>query len=372
MPADVAFTVPWLYWVGFAGLVTVLLTLDLVVFHRKSHEPSLRESAGWTAVWCSLAVLFNLFIWWLYARVLKHPDPTGTAVDFLTGYLVEWSLSMDNVFVFAVVFNYFRVPRKYQYRVLFWGILGAVLMRLVFVLVGTQLIQHFVAVMILFGVFLIYTGVKLALHDEGDEVDPERNILLRLAQRMFPVAKGDHGSRFFVREAGKLAITPLFLVLLVVESTDVLFAVDSVPAIFGITRDPFIVFTSNIFAILGLRALYFLLAGVMDLFRYLHYGLSAILVFIGLKMTIKTLEELAHKGWFPEQAWLQWPLPDWVSLLVVLGLLAASVLASLLHRPASRDPRDDDDDAHGADSYSQNGAAGDEMAAPAPRVGRGE
>jgi tellurite resistance protein TerC len=339
LPAEAIVTVPVGYWLGFAALVTVLLTLDLVVFHRKAHEPSLRESAIWTAIWCSIALLFNGFVWWLYANVLNHPKPSQAAINFLTGYLVEWSLSMDNVFVFAVVFGFFGVPRKYQYRVLFWGILGAVVMRFIFVFLGTKLIQQFEPVMLLFGAFLVYTGVKLAFHDEGDEIDPNTNWLLRLAKRMFPVARGEHGDHFFVREEGKFAITPLFLVLLVVESTDVLFAVDSVPAIFGITRDPFIVFTSNIFAILGLRALYFLLAGVMNLFRFLHYGLSAILIFIGVKMTVKTLQHLQHADWWPipEQTWLQWPLRDVGSLLIVLGLLVASVIASIAIRPAARD-----------------------------------
>jgi tellurite resistance protein TerC len=332
LPEQPVVTVPVGYWIGFAILVTVLLVFDLVVFHRKSHEPTLREAGLWTGVWCSLALLFNGFIWWLYQAVLGHPNAIVPAVNFLTGYLVEWSLSMDNVFVFAVIFNFFRVPRKYQYRVLFWGILGAVVMRLIFVLGGTVLIEHFIWIMVLFGVFLIYTGVRLALHEEADNVDPNKNFFLRFARRYFPVAHGDHGSRFFVREAGSLCLTPLFLVLLVVESTDVLFAFDSVPAIFGITKDPFIVFTSNIFAILGLRALYFLLAGVMDLFRYLHYGLSAILVFIGIKMTIKTLEELQHEAWWPlpEYTWLTWPLADWASLVVVLGLLAISIGVSLI------------------------------------------
>lgn len=330
--------VPIAYWVGFTVFVAVLLTLDLVVFHRKSHEPSLRESAFWTGIWCSLALLFNAFIWWFYSSVLHHPNPTKPAINFLTGYLVEWSLSMDNVFVFAVIFSYFRVPRKYQYRVLFWGILGAVVMRLVFILVGTQLIHHFMVIMLFFGAFLIYTGIKLAIRDEADEVDPSHNILFRLARRWFPVAKGEHGDRFFAREGGRLCITPLFLVLLVVESTDVMFAVDSVPAILGITTDAFIVFTSNVFAILGLRALYFLLAGVMDMFRYLHYGLSSILVFIGVKMTVKTLAEMPAEPWWPlpEYSWLHWPFADWVSLLIVLGLLAVSIIASLVHSSYER------------------------------------
>jgi tellurite resistance protein TerC len=264
------------HWIAFAAFVTVVLTLDLLVFHRHSKESTLREAAAWTVAWCSLALAFNGLVWfWLGRR---------PAVEFLTGYIIEWSLSMDNVFVFAVVFSFFGVPRKYQYRVLFWGILGAVLMRLTFVLLGSALISRFGWVLPIFGLFLIYTGFKLAFQGDS-EVHPEKNWLMRLARRLFPVAHGDHGERFFVRDAGKLSVTPLFLVLLVIESTDVVFAVDSVPAIFGITRDPFIVFTSNIFAILGLRALYFLLAGVMDMFRYLKYGLAAVLVFVGMKMT---------------------------------------------------------------------------------------
>jgi tellurite resistance protein TerC len=309
------------HWIAFGVFVGILLALDLFVFHRESHEPSLRESAFWTAAWASIALLFNVYIWWWRGPV--H------AVNFLTGYIVEWSLSMDNVFVFAVIFSFFRVPLKYQYRVLFWGILGAVILRLTFVLAGAALIKQFEWVIPVFGLFLIYTAIKLAFVGDA-EVDPENNLLMRIGRKFLRVAKGSHGNQFFVREAGKLCATPLFLVLLVIESTDVMFAVDSVPAIFGITKDSFIVFTSNIFAILGLRALYFLLAGVMDLFRYLNYGLSAVLGFVGCKMV---LEFVGHQSWSPgflavaEEGHLISPFQ---SLGVIVTCLGLSIIASIV------------------------------------------
>ncbi len=296
------------HWLAFGVFVVILLVLDLFVFHRKSHEPTLRESAIWTVIWCTLALAFNGLVW-----AWRGSD---RAVEFLTGYLVEWSLSMDNVFVFAVIFSFFGVPLKYQYRVLFWGILGAILMRLSFILAGSALLERFAWVMPGFGLFLIYTAVKLVGHKEAD-VNPEKNLLMRAARRLFPVARENHGERFFAVEQGRFCITPLFLVLLVVESTDVLFAVDSVPAIFGITRDKFTVFTSNIFAILGLRALYFLLAGVMDMFRYLNYGLATVLAFVGIKM----IGEYWQGDHFFE------PL---VSLAIILALLAVSIAASII------------------------------------------
>ena len=317
--ANVPEATTW-HWLGFGLLVVILLVLDLFVFHKDSHEPSLRESAIWTVVWCSLALCFNGYIWWW--RGSEH------AVFFLTGYLMEWMLSVDNVFVFAVVFAFFRVPLKYQYRVLFWGILGAVIMRLTFVLLGAALIHRFNWVMPIFGFFLIYTAFKLAFSGEN-EVDPDRNLVMRLGRKIFRVAKDPHGDQFFARENGLLCVTPLFLVLLVIESTDVIFAVDSVPAIFGITTDPFIIFTSNIFAILGLRALYFLLAGVMDLFRYLNYGLSAVLGFVGFKMVF---DYAAHQTWMPaalqleEGKHLVTPLQ---SLMIILTCLSVSIGASI-------------------------------------------
>ena len=306
-------TIAW-HWIGFGVLVVVLLALDLFVFHRNDRVPKLRESAGWTIFWCSLALAFNGFIWWTFGR-----EP---AAAFLTGYVVEWSLSMDNVFVFAVIFRFFHVPKQYQYRVLFWGILGAIVLRLVFVLAGTQLIRHFEWVLPVFGLLLVYTAVKL-VKQTGVEVHPEKSFVLRAARRLLNVTQEGHhrhGHAFFVRENGRFCVTPLFLVLLVVESTDVLFAVDSVPAIFGITRDPFIVFTSNIFAILGLRALYFLLAGVIDMFEFLHYGLAAVLAFIGCNMIGDYFipHESAHL------------IPTWVKLLTIAVLLGVSILVSIL------------------------------------------
>jgi TerC family integral membrane protein len=303
-PAANALDVPPIYWIAFCAGTVVLLALDMFVFHRHSHEPTLRESAMWTLFWCSLALVFNGWVWtWAEPR---H------AVEFFTGYLVEWSLSMDNVFVFVVIFAFFGVPLKYQYRVLFWGILGAIVMRLSFILTANQLI-HIKYVLEAFGLFLIYTGIKLA-GARGVDPNPDQNIVLRFARKYLRVAQGTHGDKFFVRQDGKLFVTSLFLVLLVIESTDVVFAIDSVPAIFGITKVPFIVFTSNVFAIMGLRALYFLLAGVMNLFRYLSYGLSAILIFIGVKMVL-------HTWWEP---------PHWVSLLVIVSLLGVSIVASIV------------------------------------------
>lgn len=317
--------IPIEYWFAFGGLVALLLTLDLFVFHRRAHDPTLRESALWTVFWCSLALVFNGLVWWQWG--------TEPAVNFLTGYLVEWSLSMDNVFVFVVIFRYFQTPRMYQYRVLFWGILGAVFMRLAFILGSTELLQHFDWIMPAFGAFLIYTAIKLTGEEDAD-VDPANNFALRLARKVFWVSSGDfrvHGNRFFVREAGRLCITPLFLVLLVIESTDVLFAVDSVPAILGITTERFIVFTSNIFAILGLRALYFLLAGVVDLFRFLNYGLAAVLGFVGLKM----IAEYAAKEFWHYEERLIHPA---ASLAVIVGLLTAAIVASIALRPKTEEP----------------------------------
>ncbi len=322
------------HWVAFAIFVSVLLVLDLTVFHKHSREPSLSESAFWTCVWSTLAFSFNGLIWWWLG--------SAAAVEFLTGYLVEWSLSMDNVFVFAVVFGYFGVPLKYQYRVLFWGILGAVLMRLTFVLVGAELVERFQGILWLFGGFLVYTGLKLAFSSE--DVHPEDNILLKFFRKFLPVTTTPAGDRFFVDEGGRWVATPLFLVLLVVESTDVLFAVDSVPAIFGVVDQHahyfrFVVFTSNVFAILGLRALYFLLAGVMDLFRFLNYGLSAVLVFVGGKMIA---EAAHHTEWVAElggwDAHAQGHLvPPWASLIAIISLIGTSVAASLLF-PETKSP----------------------------------
>ena len=323
------------HWFAFAVFVTVMLVLDLTVFHKQSHEPTLRESAFWTCFWSALALGFNALVWWWLGG--------KAAIEFLTGYLVEWSLSMDNVFVFAVVFAYFGVPLKYQYRVLFWGILGAVLMRLTFVLVGAELVERFKWILWLFGGFLVYTGIKLAFG--GGDHEPGDNAIIRLFRRLIPVTNTPAGDKFFVRENGKFMATPLFLVLLVVESTDVLFAVDSVPAILGVVQPGthymrFIAFTSNVFAILGLRALYFLLAGVMDLFRFLNYGLSAVLVFVGCKMIAEAArhnEWLAAQGGWDAHAKGHLVHPA-VSLAVIVSLIGASVAASLAFPARKHDP----------------------------------
>jgi tellurite resistance protein TerC len=316
---------PW-QWVAFGALVAGLLAADLLVFHRRPRTPSLWGSFGAVALWCLLAMGFNVFIaWWR----------GGTAgLQFLTGYLLEWSLSIDNVFVFAVIFRYFQVPSHYQYRVLFWGILGAILMRLGFILAGAALVARFHVVLPLLGLLLLYTALRLA-RPGADQIDPDRNLVLRLARRWLPMSRktladrgpAECGGAFLVREDGRLRVTPLLLVLLVIETSDLLFAVDSVPAIFGITRDPFIIFTSNIFAILGLRALYFLLAGVMRLFRHLHYGLAAAVGFVGLKMIGEWLFPRGEGGDL---------VPIGLSLGIIAGLLAAAIVASLISQRRQR------------------------------------
>jgi tellurite resistance protein TerC len=311
--------VAW-HWVVFGVLVAVLLALDLLVFHRHDRVPSLWESAGWTVFWIGLALAFAAVVWWW--------DGSEAGTKFLTAYLSEKALSMDNIFVFVVIFRFFAVPLMYQYRVLFWGILGAIFLRLAFILAGIELIKHFDWVIPLFGLFLVYTGYKLARHS-GAEVHPEANPVLKIARRFFRVTHADHrhhGHGFFAHENGRWCITPMFLTLLVIESTDVVFAVDSVPLVLVITRDPFLAFSSNIFAIMGLRALYFLLAGSVDLFRYLHYGLAAILAFVGLKM-------LAEFGM--ERQGME-PLPTWISLAVVAALLAISIIASMVAKKRER------------------------------------
>jgi tellurite resistance protein TerC len=301
----------WL-WVGFNAFILGMLALDLGVFHRRSHEVSVKEATTWSAVWIALSLTFNAGIFWLRG--------SEAGLQFLTGYLIEKSLSVDNIFVIALIFSYFAVPRLYQHRVLFWGILGALVMRAIFILAGAALLHRFHWILYIFGAFLLFTGIRMALHRD-EEIHPENNPVLKLVRRLVPVTNGYREGHFFVRHAGKLLATPLFLVLVLVETTDLIFAVDSIPAIFAVTEDPFLVYTSNIFAILGLRSLYFLLAGVMDKFVYLKLGLSAILVFVGAKMLLTEV----------------YKVPATVSLLVVLSLLAVAVLASL--RKSRRDAR---------------------------------
>lgn len=300
----------WL-WLGFNVFVLFMLALDLGVFHRKAHAISLKEATIWSIVWISLALIFNagLYFW----------RGSETALQFFTGYLVEKSLSVDNIFVFVLIFTSFKVLPASQHRVLFWGILGALVMRGILILVGSVLIEEFHWIIYLFGAFLIFTGIKMALHQDS-ELQVEDNRLVKWVRRVLPMTHRYEGSRFFVRQGGKLLATPLLLVLIIVESSDLAFAVDSIPAVFAVTRDPFIVYTSNVFAILGLRSLYFLLAGVMDRFYYLKLGLAAILTFVGVKMVIIDF----------------FKVPTLVSLLVIATFLGIAVVASLLRAEESR------------------------------------
>jgi len=293
----------WL-WAGFNLFVLGMLAVDLGIFHRQAHAVSMREAGTWSAVWIALALIFNLGVW-----KFLGPQP---GVEFLTGYLIEKSLSIDNIFVIALLFAYFKVPGEYQHRVLFWGILGALVMRAAFILAGAALLDRFHWIIYLFGGFLVLTGIKMAFAPEHG-VEPERNPVVRLVRRLMPVTAEFRGASFFVRAGGRRAATPLFLVLVMVEFTDLVFAVDSIPAIFAVTRDPFLVYTSNVFAILGLRSLYFLLAGVMHKFEYLKLGLAAILVFVGAKMALVD--------------WVK--VPTVLSLGVIAAILALAVAASL-------------------------------------------
>lgn len=313
-----SFTV--LVWIGFLVLVTLVVALDLGVFHRKQHVVSLPEALGWSAVWVSLALAFNVGVYYLYeinpaGWDMDTAQLTGqqAAIQFFTGYLVEKSLSIDNIFVIAMIFAHFRVPLAEQHRVLFWGIFGAVVLRGVMIFGGIALIERFDWVIYLLGALLLFSAASM-LVVRHDNLAPESNVVIRLVRRFYPVTNEFHGGRFFVTVDGVRHVTPLFLALLLVETSDVTFAIDSIPAIFAITRDPFIVFTSNIFAILGLRSLYFVLAGLMEKFRYLKVSLVFLLAFIGVKML------LAH----------HYPIPNLVSLAVIGGILSVGILASML------------------------------------------
>lgn len=301
------------HWAGFIFCILIFLALDLGVFHRRAHVVKFKEALTWTTVWFCMAMLFAL--------LLKPLRGEAEALEFLTGYIIELSLSMDNVFVIALIFAYFRVPPQYQHRVLFWGILGALIMRGVMIALGAALIQRFDWMLYVFGIFLLITGIKmLFVTDEG--VHPERNPVLRLARRLFPVSHEFDGQKFTTTWNGKWALTPLALVLLMVETTDLIFAVDSIPAIFAVTKKPFIVFTSNVFAILGLRSLYFVLAGAIGYFRYLKVGLSFVLVFIGIKMILDP-----HAS---EPKWYNVDIPTTMSLAMVGGIILFSIALSIV------------------------------------------
>jgi len=294
-----------LFWILFNVFVAAMLALDLGVFHRPGHDIRFREAVGWSAMWITLAAIFAVVLYFWHGR--------SDALEFVTGYVIELSLSVDNLFIFLLIFRFFKVAAGDQHKVLFWGIVGALVMRAVFILVGVSLISRFHFIIYIFGGFLIYSGVKL-LFQRDEEIEPENNPLLRLFRRWVPVTKDYVDGKFLVRRP-RLMATPLLVVLLVVETTDLLFATDSIPAVLAITLKSFIVYTSNIFAILGLRSMYFALAGMMEVFHYLHYGLSLVLIFIGAKMLVSHYYEI----------------PTGVALGVVGGLLALSVAASLIH-----------------------------------------
>jgi tellurite resistance protein TerC len=324
------FIYPFWMWGGFLLFIFAMLAIDLGIFNRTAHTLSLKEAGIWTAVWVTLGLIFGgmLYAW---------QGPTQ-GLEYLTGYLLEYSLSVDNIFVFVLLFTFFRVPSQYQHRVLFWGILGALLMRGTMILLGAALLERFEWIIYLFGAFLIFTGVRMAFHgDEDEEVHPEGNALVRILRRFIPITSEYHGQRFLIREAGKTMATPLLVVLLIVESTDLVFAVDSIPAIFAVTRDPFIVFTSNVFAILGLRSLYFLLASVVDKFHYLRAALSVILTFVGIKMLLPEISYLVSG--------VEYHIPISLSLGFILGVLALAVLASWIRaRRLGGDEAPEDED----------------------------
>jgi tellurite resistance protein TerC len=303
-------------WIGFIAFVILMLILDLGVFHHTSHEIKIKEALIWSGIWISLALLFNYGIYFFMGK--------EKAIEFLTAYLIEKSLSIDNLFVFIMLFAFFNVKTKYQHKVLFWGILGALILRAIFIFTGVALISKFHWILYIFGAFLVFTGFKM-ISNKDEKIDPNKNPLVRLFKKFFPVTEKMHEGKFFVRLNSKIVATPLLIVLLVVEFTDLIFAIDSIPAILAISTDTFIIFTSNVFAILGLRALYFALAGITKYFYYLRYGLSAILVFVGIKMIIVDL----------------YKIPTFYSLLSIIGILVISILFSVLFPKKVIDPGTD-------------------------------
>jgi tellurite resistance protein TerC len=297
-------TVQTLMWLAFNLLVVIMLVIDLGL-NRKSHEVSFREALTWTGVWITLALVFNAGIYYYLGEI--------KALEFFTGYIIEKSLSVDNLFVFIMIFSYFHISKLYQPKILKWGIIGALVMRAVFIFIGIELLETFHWMIYIFGGILIITGIKMAIRGD-DKIEPEKNLLVKLIRKFVPISKGVHGSRFFINKLGIRAATPLFLALVMVESSDVIFALDSIPAVFAVTRDPFIVYTSNVFAIMGLRALYFLLANVMGKFAYLKQGISFILTFVGIKMLLVDT---------------RFEISTYVSLGVIFGILTISIIASI-------------------------------------------
>jgi tellurite resistance protein TerC len=298
-------------WIGFNVFVLGMLALDLGVFHRKSHEITVKEALTWTAVWITFAMIFNLFVYWQFGE--------QKAIEYFTAYIIEKSLSVDNIFVIILIFSYFNVPKAYQHKVLFWGILGALVMRVIFIFAGIELIHKFHWLIYIFGGFLIFTGIKILFSKEA-KLEPEKNPIVKLVNYLFPVTPNFHGDKFFVKIDNRQWVTPLFLVVMLIEGTDLIFAVDSIPAILAISDDPFIVYTSNVFAILGLRSLYFALAGIESYFRFLKYGLSAVLVFVGIKMCVMDY----------------FKIPVEVSLIVIVFILGISMVASIVIKPKDK------------------------------------
>lgn len=293
------------FWIGFHLFIFSMLALDLGIFNRKEHKVPVKEAIIWSAVWITLAFLFDLFIYYQFGK--------EKSLEFLTGYVIEYSLSVDNIFVFILIFTYFAVNERYQHKILFWGIIGALIMRGIFIFTGIALIKRFYWIVIIFGGFLVFSGLRMMFHKESD-VDPEKNPIVRFFRKFLPVSDGLHGSKFFIRQNHRTYATPLFLVLLIIESSDLIFAVDSIPAILAISKDTFIVYTSNIFAILGLRSLYFAVAGMMGYFRYLKIGLAFVLTFVGIKM----LTSFFHLE-----------IPILLSLAIILTTLLIAILTSV-------------------------------------------
>jgi tellurite resistance protein TerC len=294
------------FWIGFHAFVFFMLALDLGVFHKHTHKIPVREAVIWTVVWISLAILFNVFVYLEFGKV--------RALEFLTGYVIEYSLSVDNIFVFILIFTYFSVKDQYQHKILFWGILGALIMRAVFIFAGVALINRFHWIVIIFGGFLFFTGIRM-LFQKDEAMEPDKNPIIKFFRKFLPVTKSEHGDRLFVKNNGRLHATPLFLVLLIIETSDLIFAVDSIPAILAISHNTFIVYTSNIFAILGLRSLYFAVSGIMGYFRFLKVGLAFVLSFVGFKMVA---------------AFFKFEIPIVYSLLTIVTILLLSILASVL------------------------------------------
>jgi tellurite resistance protein TerC len=298
------------FWIGFHLFVFMMLALDLGVFHKHTHKVPVKEAVIWSGVWIFLALLFNIFVFFEFGKI--------KALEFLTGYVIEYSLSVDNIFVFILIFSYFAVNSQYQHKILFWGILGALIMRGIFIFTGVALINRFHWIVIIFGGFLVFSGIKMLFQKE-DEVDPDKNAVVRFFRRFLPVTKTLHGDKLFITQNRRLYATPLFLVLLIIESSDLIFAVDSIPAILAISKDTFIVYTSNIFAILGLRSLYFAVAGIMGYFRFLKVGLAFVLTFVGMKMLA---------------AYFHFEINILLSLGIIISILTVSILASVFIKKA--------------------------------------